>query len=254
MNFTEHKKNIAYYTAITLEIIVSGYFNEMNLFWWMTRFAILSVIASAIHTKKVLLLRVIPLVFVFLALSGIREKWHSIAQQKLAKQEISHTTKIKEPVKPRLENCEAQPKYARPECLVSNKDLQTTYAKDLKAYNKNIQNSENDIRKIEIELTSYDQQPIWIYVFLSMACIALSIISTYDDRKPRQVANTNLPQIKIDKNEVVKNYLDTKGKTIETYCLENGIATSTFKRWKNNYETRLKNNETKLRLIKKEIA
>lgn len=179
----EHKKQLSYYAAIGLEMIVSGYFNEMNFFWWITRLWIIGVIYSAIETKKTLVLRFAPLIFVFLSLSGIREKWHSIAESKLAKQEKVHTTNIVKPEKPILPNCENETKWRKELCESKSEKLQLAYAGALEKYNSRIQKSENDIRKIEIELSLYDQQPIWIYVFLSMACIALTILTTFEENK-----------------------------------------------------------------------
>ena len=178
----EHKKNLVYYACISLEMLVSGYFNQIDFFWIATRFFIFVIIFSAIHTKKSLVLKFAPLLFVFLSLQGIREKWHSIAAEKLSKQESSYNTKIVKPEKPLLPNCIGETKWRKELCEQKSEKLQLAYSVLLEKYNSRIEKSESEIRKIEIELTAYEQQPIWIYVLLSMACIGLTIISSIDEK------------------------------------------------------------------------
>lgn len=179
----EHKKNLVYYACISLEMLVSGYFNQIDFFWIATRVFIFLIIFSAIHTKKSLVLKFAPLLFVFLSLQGIREKWHSIAAEKLSKQESSYLTKVVKPEKPTLPDCSKETKWRKELCEQKSEKLQLAYSRSLDKYNSQVQNSESEIRKIEIELDAYDQQPIWIYVLLSMACIGLTIISSIEERE-----------------------------------------------------------------------
>ena len=183
MNLDEHKKSIAYYSGILLEMAISGYNSKMDAEWWIIRIGIILLMVSCVHTKKKLVLKVTPFLLAFLFLSGMRDKWQAIAKDKLSKQENSYSTKVKEPIKPIIENCDSQPKYARPECLQSNKDLQASYAKDLRVYNSRILKSETDIRAIEIELTFFEQIPVWIYLLISVTSIVLTFLTTFEENK-----------------------------------------------------------------------
>lgn len=236
----EHKKQMSYYAAIGLEMIVSGYFNEMNFFWWVTRLGLIGVIYSAIETKKTLVLRFAPLIFVFLSLSGIREKWHSIAESKLAKQEKVYATNIVKPDKPVLPNCSEETKWRKELCETKSEKLQLAYASALEKYNSRIQKNENDIKKIEIELSLYDQQPIWIYVFLSMACIGLTILTTFEDKKAeKQIEKFNEIEQKDERHKIVSRII--AGRSNLSIAEELGIDRRKIARiknelgqWKNN--------------------
>lgn len=228
----EHKKQMSYYAAIGLEMIVSGYFNEMNFFWWITRLGLIGVIYSAIETKKTLVLRFAPLIFVFLSLSGIREKWHSIAESKLAKQEKVHTTNIVKPEKPILPNCENETKWRKELCESKSEKLQLAYSSALEKYNSRVQKSENDIRKIEIELSLYDQQPIWVYVFLSMACIGLTILTTFEEKKiEKQIEKVNEIEQKDERHRIVSRII--AGRSNLSIAEELGIDRRKIARIKN---------------------
>lgn len=231
----EHKKQMSYYAAIGLEMIVSGYFNEMNFFWWITRIGLIGVIYSAIETKKTLVLRFAPLIFIFLSLSGIREKWHSIAESKLAKQEKVHTTNIVKPEKPVLPKCENETKWRKELCESKSEKLQLAYANALEKYNSRIQKSENDIRKIEIELSLYDQQPIWIYVFLSMACIGLTILTTFEEKKvEKQIKESSEIEQKDERHKIVSRII--AGRSNLSIAEELGIDRRKIARIKNELE------------------
>ena len=248
-----------YYTGfglIVFESIVSGAYTPIDATWFILRAGLVVVylIAAIVDTKESSnVIAWIPLATIALSLLSVDSKYKSLEDAKLKSVKSDYVTNVKLPAKPVLPNCEGLTKWRLDECQKKIEKLQLAYNVALEKYNTRILRSETKIETAKVELTFQEQIPIFIYVLFICGLSFISFAAT-PRAEMKQVTNTNLPQAKIDKNEVVKNYLDTKGKTIETYCLENGIATSTFKRWKSNYETRMKNNETKLRLVKKEIA
>ena len=248
-----------YYTGLGLivfESIVSGAYTPIDATWFILRAGLVVVylIAAIVDTKESSnVIAWIPIATIALSLLSVDNKYKSLEDAKLKGVKSDYVTSVKPPANPVLPNCEGLTKWRLDECQKKIEKLQLAYNVALEKYNTRILRSETKIETAKVELTFQEQIPIFIYVLFICGLSFISFAAT-PRAEIKQAANGNLPTIKIDKNEVVKNYLDTKGKTIETYCLENGIATSTFKRWKNNYETRMKNNETKLRLIKKETA
>ena len=248
-----------YYTGLGLivfESIVSGAYTPIDATWFILRAGLVVVylIEAIVDTKESSnVIAWIPIATIALSLLSVDNKYKSLEDAKLKSVKSDYVTNVKLPAKPVLPNCEGLTKWRLDECQKKIEKLQLAYNVALEKYNTRILRSETKIETAKVELTFQEQIPIFIYVLFICGLSFISFAAT-PRVEMKQVTNTNLPQAKIDKNEVVKNYLDTKGKTIETYCLENGIATSTFKRWKSNYETRMKNNETKLRLVKKEIA
>ena len=248
-----------YYTGLGLiifESIVSGVYTPIDITWFILRAGLVVVylIAAIVDTKESAnVIAWIPIATIALSLLSVDSKYKSLEDAKLKGVKSDYVTSVKPPANPVLPNCEGLTKWRLDECQKKVEKLQLSYNASLEKYNTRILRSETKIETAKAELTFQEQIPIFIYVLFICGLSFISFAAT-PRMEVKQAANPNLPTVKIDKNEVVKNYLDTKGKTIETYCMENGIATSTFKRWKSNYETRMKNNETKLRLVKKEIA
>lgn len=248
-----------YYPGLILiifESIVSGVYTPVDLTWIVLRLCVIALYLTCaiVDTKDSKnIIAWIPIATITLSMLSVDNKYKSLEADKLKSLKSDYVTSVKAPAIPTKEDCSIQPKYARPECAKGNKDLQDTYDKSLKEYNKSIKQSENKIETAKVELTFQEQIPILIYVFFICGLSFISFVATPRD-EIKQAVNTDLPTVKIDKEEIVRRYFGTHGKTIETYCFENGIATSTFKRWKKNYETAQKKSETKLRLIKKESA
>ena len=248
-----------YYTGLGLivfESIVSGAYTPIDATWFILRAGLVVVylIAAIVDTKESAnVIAWIPIATIALSLLSVDSKYKSLEDAKLKGVKSDYVTSVKPPANPVLPNCEGLTKWRLDECQKKVEKLQLAYNQALEKYNSRIMRSETKIETAKVELTFQEQIPIFIYVLFICGLSFISFAAT-PRTEIKQAANGNLPTIKIDKNEVVKNYLDTKGKTIETYCLENGIPVSTFKRWKKNFETHMKNNETKLRLIKKEIA
>lgn len=248
-----------YYTGLGLiifESIVSGAYTPIDATWFILRAGLVVVysIAAMVDTRESTnVIAWIPIATIALSLLSVDSKYKSLEEAKLKGVKSDYVTSVKPPANPVLPNCEGLTKWRLDECQKKVEKLQLAYNQALEKYNSRIMRSETKIETAKVELTFQEQIPIFIYVLFICGLSFISFAAT-PRMETRQAANSNLPTVKIDKNEVVKQYLDTKGKTIETYCLENGIPVSTFKRWKKNFETHIKKSETKLRLIKKEIA
>lgn len=248
-----------YYTGLGLivfESIVSGAYTPIDAIWFILRAGLVVVysIAAMVDTRESTnVIAWIPIATIALSLLSVDSKYKSLEEAKLKGVKSDYVTSVKPPANPVLPNCEGLTKWRLDECQKKVEKLQLAYNQALEKYNSRIMRSETKIETAKVELTFQEQIPIFIYVLFICGLSFISFAAT-PRMETRQAANSNLPTVKIDKNEVVKQYLDTKGKTIETYCLENGIPVSTFKRWKKNFETHIKKSETKLRLIKKEIA
>lgn len=248
-----------YYTGLGLivfESIVSGVYTPIDATWFILRAGVVAVylIAAIVDSKESKnVIAWLPVATIALSLLSVDSKYKSLEDAKLKSVKSGYVTSVKPPEKPALPNCKGLIKWRLDECQAKAEKLQLAYSQALEKYNSRVIRSETKIETAKVELSFQEQIPVFIYVFFICGLSFVSFVATPKD-EIKQVANANLPQVKIDKNEVVKNYLDTKGKTIETYCLENGIPVSTFKRWKKNFETHIKKSETKLRLIKKEIA
>lgn len=248
-----------YYTGLGLiifESIVSGAYTPIDATWFILRAGLVVVylIAAIVDTKESSnVIAWIPIATIALSLLSVDSKYKSLEETKLKGVKSDYVTSVKPPANPVLPNCDGLVKWRLDQCQAKAEKLQLAYSQALEKYNSRVMRSETKIETAKVELSFQEQTPVFIYVFFICGLSFISFAAT-PRMEPKQAANSNLPTVKIDKNEVVKQYLDTKGKTIETYCLENGIPVSTFKRWKKNFETHMKNNETKLRLIKKEIA
>lgn len=248
-----------YYTGLGLivfESIVSGVYTPIDATWFILRAGLVVVysIAAMVDTRESTnVIAWIPIATIALSLLSVDSKYKSLEEAKLKGVKSDYVTSVKPPANPVLPNCEGLIKWRLDECQKKTEKLQLAYNASLEKYNTRIMRSESKIETAKVELTFQEQIPIFIYVLFICGLSFISFAAT-PRAEIKQAANSNLPTVKIDKNEVVKQYLDTKGKTIETYCLENGIPVSTFKRWKKNFETHIKKSETKLRLIKKEIA
>ena len=248
-----------YYTGLGLivfESIVSGAYTPIDATWFILRAGLVVVylIAAIVDTKESSnVIAWIPIATIALSLLSVDNKYKSLEEAKLKGVKSDYVTSVKPPANPVLPNCDGLVKWRLDQCQAKAEKLQLAYSQALEKYNTRIMRSESKIETAKVDLTFQEQIPVFIYILFICGLSFISFAAT-PRAEIKQAANSNLPTVKIDKNEVVKQYLDTKGKTIETYCLENGIPVSTFKRWKKNFETHAKKSETKLRLIKKEIA
>ena len=62
------------------------------------------------------------------------------------------------------------------DCSKDNKELQKTYNEDLKEYNFQIKNSENQIKTIDVSLDFFEVQPLLIYCILVIAITYISVL------------------------------------------------------------------------------
>ena len=248
-----------YHTGLGLiifESIVSGAYTPIDATWFVLRLGLIVVyIISAFVDRKesINVIQWLPIATIALSLLSVDNKYKSLESDKLKSLKSDYITSVKAPTLPALPNCEGLTKRRLDQCQSKTEKLQLTYNQALEKYNTRIIRSESKIETAKANLTFQEQIPIFIYVFFICGLSFISYIATPKD-EIKQVVNTDLPTVKINKEEIVRRYFGTHGKTIETYCFENGIATSTFKRWKKNYETAQKKSETKLRLFKKESA
>lgn len=175
--------------CLTVEMGVSGYFTPIDGFWLFTRVGLMFIFISLVIAEQIKTINWLPLALVALSLMSIRAEWQLIEETKKSKKEnISHT-KIKEPKEPALADCKGLVKRRKDDCDANNKEMQLTYSTDLREYNKEIRQSEKNIQSIEITLDWYDQQPVWIYVFLSCVMSFLTFVSTPDEQKKEPVKN-----------------------------------------------------------------
>jgi hypothetical protein len=242
-----------YYTGLALiifECLVSGAYTPIESTWVLLRAGLVFVyIVSAYVDRKesINVISYLPLAMIILSLLSVDNKWKSLESEKLKTVKKEHVTKIKAPVGPVLPNCENLTKWRLDECQKKTEKLQLTYNAALEKYNSIVINSESSIRAAKVELTFTDQLPIFGYILF--ICV-LSFINFKATPNPEiKELKKELPKQKIDTEKLVENFIGLRGKTIETYCFENGLAVSSFKRWKKNYETRLKKSETKVRLL-----
>ena len=248
-----------YHTGLGLiifESIVSGAYTPIDATWFVLRLGLIVVyIISAFVDRKesINVIQWLPIATIALSLLSVDNKYKSLESDKLKSLKSDYITSVKAPTLPALPNCEGLTKRRLDQCQSKTEKLQLAYNQALEKYNTRIIRSESKIETVKANLNFQEQIPIFIYVFFICGLSFISWVATPKD-EIKQAVNADLPTVKIDKDEIVRRYLGTHDKTIETYCFENGIATSTFKRWKKNYETAQKKSETKLRLFKKESA
>ena len=227
------------YAALILEIVISGYYTEIDGFFLMTRLGIFFLYYAAIEKQYLHTLSFVGLILVILSIYGIRKEFQKLQTEKFSKLSILEKTNIKEPGKPTLSDCNTLPKYARPECVQGNKELQKTYNEDLKDYNFQIKNSENQIKTIDVSLDFFEVQPLLIYCFLIMAITYISVlgvkspeikevkiakIETLDERDEKKTLS-NLEKVSIIES---RNKLEKVSQSL--LCKEYGISLSEFKR------------------------
>lgn len=236
--------------CLIIEMGISGAYSQLDYLAIITRVGLIFAYISFAAFDMLKAIQWLPLILIALSLMSVRNKWQSIESKKLNTIKSSYTTKIKSPVYPKLPDCKDLKNWRKEICDARIEKLQLEYSKALELYNSQLINSELKSQTATVELTWYDQQPILIYVLLMCGMSWVTLIAT-----PKLgEAKKEIPKQKTDWEKLIKQFIDTKGKTIETYCAENGIAQSTFKRYKKNYETRNKKSETKLRLIEKRGA
>ena len=241
---------------IVFESIVSGVYTPVDLTWIVLRLCVVALYLTCalVDTKESKnIIAWIPLATITLSMLSVDNKYKSLEADKLKSLKSDYLTSVKAPTLPALPDCEGLTKWRLDQCQTKTEKLQLAYNQALEKYNTRIIRSESKIETVKANLNFQEQIPIFIYVFFICGLSFISWVATPKD-EIKQAVNADLPTVKIDKDEIVRRYFGTHGKTIETYCFENGIATSTFKRWKKNYETAQKKSETKLRLFKKESA
>ena len=227
------------YAALITEIVVSGYYTELDIFFFLTRFGIFTLYYAAIEKQYFDALGYVGLILVILSVYGIRKEYQKLQTQKFSTLSVLEKTNIKEPGKPTLSDCSILPKYARPECASDNKELQKTYNTDLKEYNFQIKNSENQIKTIDVSLDFFEVQPLLIYCILVISITYISVlgvkspeikevkivkVETLDARDE----NKSLPNLEKVKRIETRNKLEKVSQ--EKLCREYGISLSEFKR------------------------
>lgn len=227
------------YAALITEIVVSGYYTDLDIFFFLTRFGIFTLYYAAIEKHYFDALGYVGLILVILSVYGIRKEYQKLQAQKFSKLSVLEKTNIKEPSKPKLSDCNILPKYARPECSKDNKELQKTYNEDLKEYNFQIKNSENQIKTIDVSLDFFEVQPLLIYCFLICAITYISVLGVKSPEiKGLKIAKIETLDVR-DENKSLTNLekvkrIETRNKlekvSQEKLCKEYGISLSEFKR------------------------
>ena len=224
------------YAALILEIVISGYYTEIDGFFLMTRLGIFFLYYAAIEKQYLHTLSFVGLILVTLSIYGIRKEFQKLQTEKFSKLSILEKTNIVKPGKPTLSNCEILPKYARPECTKENQNLQKDFNSSLKDYNFQIKNSENQIKEIDVSLDFYELQPLLIYCFLVIAVTYISVMGvrsperiveikeTLDERDEKKTLS-NLEKVSIIES---RNKLEKVSQSL--LCKEYGISLSEFKR------------------------
>lgn len=188
MNKTKYLPTFA---CLVVEMGISGYFTPVDGFWISTRLGLLVVFCFAVIAENVKLIQWLPLVLIALSLMSIRHQWQDIEQAKLKSLKSDYVTHIKEPVKPRLEDCDKLNKsWAIDNCQKRNYDLSAKYDLAVAQYNNRIIKSETKIETAKVELTWYDQQPVWIYVILVCVMSWLTLVSTPEESKVAEIKNS----------------------------------------------------------------
>ena len=226
------------YAALITEIVVSGYYTELDVFFFLTRLGIFTLYYAAIEKQYFDALSYVGLILVILSVYGIRKEYQKLQTEKFSTLSVLEKTNIKEPGKPSLTDCNTIPKYARLECSKDNKELQNTYNEDLKEYNFQIKNSENQIKTIDVSLDFFEVQPLLIYCFLIMAITYISVLGVKSpeikELKTVKIEtldvneNKNLPNLEKVKRIETRNKLEKVSQ--EKLCREYGISLSEFKR------------------------
>ncbi len=224
------------YAALILEIVISGYYTEIDGFFLMTRIGIFFLYYAAIEKQYLHTLSFVGLILVILSIYGIRKEFQKLQTEKFSKLSILEKTNIVKPGKPTLSNCEILPKYARPECTKENQNLQKDFNSSLKEYNFQIKNSENQIKEIDVSLDFYELQPLLIYCFLVITVTYISVMGvrsperiveikeTLDERDEKKTLS-NLEKVSIIES---RNKLEKVSQSL--LCKEYGISLSEFKR------------------------
>ena len=228
-----HRACLVYYTALLLEIVVSGYYTELDSFFFATRVGIILVSVAAIEIGYNEVLKYVGVIIVILSASGVRKEYAKIEKEKFETSSKLEVTKIKEPLKPVISDCSIQPKYARPDCLKDNKELQLTYSKELREFNQSIKKSENKIKTLDTSLTFYDCQPILIYVILIGGISALSVIGVKKPEievKPKKLESVVTGFTNIEKVKLIEKRNKAEKISQEKLCKDYGISLSEFKR------------------------
>lgn len=235
---------------ILFESIVSGAYTPIDTTWIILRAGLIVVYAiSAMVDRKesVYVISWLPLATIVLSLLSVDNKYKSLEAEKLNNTKSDYITSVKAPLAPVLPNCDNLTKWRLDECQKKVEKLQLVYSTSLEKYNSRVINSEKNIQLASVQLTFREELPVWLYVIFICVLSGISFAAspkTEEKEKPVQA-----PKKEINKDEIVKRFFDTKGKTIETYCFENGLAVSSFKRWKKDFETRMSRSETKVRLF-----
>lgn len=228
-----HSACIVGYTALFLEMVVSGFYTNLDGFFFATRLGILAVYVAACEKLYTDVLKWVGVIIVILSVSGIRKEYGKIEKEKFEKNSKLEQTKIEKPPEPKLEDCSLQPKYARPDCAKDNKDLQLTYDKNLARYNSKIEKSENSVKNLKTDLDFYDCQPILIYCVLIGGITMLSVIGVKNPNievKTKKAENSNLVLTNLEKVKLIESRNKKEKIPQKLLCEDYGISLSEFKR------------------------
>lgn len=178
-----------------LEMGISGYFTPVDGFWISTRIGLLVVFWLAAFAENIKLIKWLPIILIALSLMSIRHQWQDIEQTKLKNLKYDYVTKIKEPSRPRLEDCDKHNKsWAIDNCQKRNYGLSVKYDLAVAQYNARVIKSETKIESAKVSLDWYDQQPVWIYVFLICGMSWLTLVSTPSEKivEEKNLSETDL--------------------------------------------------------------
>lgn len=182
MKYIESKmKYLPTFTCLIVEMGISGYFTPIDGFWIFTRVGLVLVFVSLVIADQIKTIQWLPLALIALSLMSIRDKWQAIEKEKLTSVKSNYVTKVKLPKEPDLADCKNLTKWRKSDCDSNNNKLQLTYNASLEKYNSRVITTETKSENVKVELDFYDQQPIWIYIFLTCVMSFLTLISTPDE-------------------------------------------------------------------------
>jgi len=172
-----HNRHLDYYIAAILESIVSGYYTNIDIFWFVTRILVFILIAAGVQLNNRKLLNFIPVIFLVLSIDGIRAKWLNLEMEKENKLKSVITRSIEKPNKPTLPDCLSETKWRKVECDKTSKELQLSYSKQIAHYNNYLITQSEKESKVDSNLTLYESLPVLIYSLLISACVGASFFS-----------------------------------------------------------------------------
>jgi hypothetical protein len=226
-----HKNNLVIYSTLGLETVVSGYFTEIDNFFFLTRFFLFLILFSDIEINFLKPVKFLGFIFVILSLSGIFNKYKSLEKEKFDEIASKEEIKILPPTKPILQNCENLYKYERGTCEKGNKELVLLFREDMNKYNDSLR-ERKDFLKQEISLTFYESLPVFFYALLisSIALFSMTCVNVIENKEEIKAKEESPSLTNLEKVAIIESRNRLEGLSQTALCLEYGISYSEFKR------------------------